>query len=84
MHIFFRFIWWFNINVISLYQQKRNDMNTKQLLRTKWLDVEFYYEGICIGLFVDRLDQKMVLILPFIILEIKYWNFNRKKKPNEL
>jgi hypothetical protein len=64
--------------------KKENDMNTKQLLRTKWLDVEFYYEGICAGLFVDRLDRKMVLILPFIILEIKYWNFNGKKKPNEL
>jgi hypothetical protein len=67
-----------------LYQQKRNDMNTKNLLRTKLLDVEFYYEGICLGLFVDRLDQRMVLILPFIILEIKYWHFNRKKSPNEL
>ena len=59
-------------------------MNTKHLLRTKFLDVEFYYEGICIGLFLDKLDQRMVLILPFIILEIKYWNFNRKKKSNEL
>jgi hypothetical protein len=58
-------------------------MNTKNLLRTKLLDLEFYYEGICLGLFIDRLDQRMVLILPFIILEIKYWNFNRKKKPNE-
>lgn len=55
-------------------------MNTKQLLRTKWLDVEFYYEGICVGLFVDRLDQRMVLIFPFIILEIKYWNFKPKRK----
>jgi hypothetical protein len=59
-------------------------MNTKHLLKTKWLDVEFYYEGICLGIFLDRLDQRVVFVIPFIILEIKYWNFNRKKKPNEL
>jgi hypothetical protein len=58
-------------------------MNTKNLLRTKLLDLEFYYEGICLGLFLDRFDQRVVFVLPFIILEIKYWNFNRKKKPNE-
>lgn len=59
-------------------------MNTKLLVRTKWLDIEWYYQGICVGLFLDRLDQRMVLIVPFLIFEIKYWNFNRKKKPNEL
>lgn len=59
-------------------------MNTKHLLRTKFLDIEFYYEGICMGLFLDTLDQKMVLIVPFLILEIKYWNFKRRKLPNEL
>lgn len=59
-------------------------MNTKNLVRTKWLDIELYYEGICVGLFLDTLDQKMVLILPFLIMEIKYWNFKRRKHPNEL
>ena len=61
-----------------------NDMNTKLLVKTKLMDVEFYYQGICLGMFIDRLDQRMVFIIPFLIFEIKYWNFNRKRKSNEL
>jgi hypothetical protein len=59
-------------------------MNTKLLVKTKLMDVEFYYQGICLGMFIDRLDQRMVFIIPFLIFEIKYWNFNRKRKSNEL
>jgi hypothetical protein len=58
-------------------------MNTKHLLRTKFLDIEFYYEGICMGLFLDKLDQRIVFIIPFLILEIKYWNFKRRKLTNK-
>lgn len=67
-----------------MYQQKRNDMNTKNLVRTKWLDLEVYYEGICLGMFLDTLDRKMVIIVPFLILEIKYWSRKRRRHSNEL
>lgn len=59
-------------------------MNTKNLVRTKWLDIELYYEGICIGMFFDTIDRKVVLIIPFLILEIKYWSLKRRRHPNEL
>ena len=55
-------------------------MNTKRIVYTDLLEIEFYYEGIVLGFVLNRRDESFHLLLPFFTIEVKYWRLKRRKK----
>ena len=51
-------------------------MKQRNILTTKLLTIDFYYEGIFFG--VGKLDDTIGIILPFLIIE---FHIPRKPKP---
>lgn len=58
---------------------------TKKLLHNNYIDVDYYYQGILLGIMYD--DQTIHLVIPFIMLDIKLYMFIprswRNKKRNK-
>lgn len=61
-------------------------METKQLFKNKYVEIQFYYSGIFFG--IGMMDDSLGIILPFFIIDVNLYMFkrrkNNKRKQNEL
>lgn len=49
---------------------------THKIFREKYIDIDFYYKGLLLGIGID--DGVLSIVLPFFIIHIKIWAFNRR------
>ncbi len=54
---------------------------TKTFYRNNYIDIDLYWKGCLIGFGIE--DDIITICIPFIILHIKMWAFNRKPKPSK-
>jgi hypothetical protein len=62
-------------------------MESRQIFKSKYVEVQFYYTGIFFG--VGMMDDSLGIILPFFIIDINLYKLrggkkNNKRKANEL
>lgn len=61
-------------------------MESKQIFKNKYVEIQFYYSGIFFG--IGMMDDSLGIILPFFIIDINLYKMkrgkNNKRKQNEL
>ena len=55
-------------------------MDSKTILRNNYLEIDFYYHGIMFGIVYSKNDQRLMIGLPFFIIDIKTYMFGRNKR----
>lgn len=60
-------------------------MGNKQIFKNKYVEIQFYYNGLFFG--IGMMDDSLGIIIPFFIIDINLYKFkkrNKKRKQNEL
>ena len=55
-------------------------MDYKTILRNNYFDIDFYYQGVLFGIMYSKNDQRLMIGLPFFIIDIKTYMFGRNKR----
>jgi len=48
-------------------------MDSKTILRNNYLEIDFYYHGIMFGIMYSKNDQRLIIGLPFFVIDIKVY-----------
>ena len=55
-------------------------MDYKTIVRNNYFDIDFYYQGGLFGIMYSKNDQRLMIGLPFFIIDIKTYMFGRNKR----